>query len=74
MTPKAVAISLAAGELIGGVAAPFIAGRLADTFGLMAPFWFAAAAAAICGGLSLLLVETAPRKLKAVAPAPLIAV
>ena len=69
----AVAISLAAGELIGGVASPFIAGRLADAFGLAAPFWFAAGAAAVCGVLSLFLLETAPRKVKALAAAiPLI--
>jgi predicted MFS family arabinose efflux permease len=58
----AVAVSLASGELIGGVAAPYIAGRAGDAFGLDAPFWITAACALICGALSLLLVETAPAK------------
>ena len=64
---SAVAIALAAGELIGGVAAPAVAGRAADLFGMAAPFWISAAAAAFCGVLSLFLVETAPRKLRAAA-------
>jgi len=65
----AVAISLAAGELIGGVAAPTLAGRAADLFGASAPFWISAACALVCGFLSLLLTETAPRKLRAMAAA-----
>ncbi len=65
----AVAISLAAGELIGGVAAPALAGRAADIFGLAAPFWITAVCALVCAGLSLFLVETSPRKLRAVAAA-----
>jgi MFS family permease len=58
----AVAVSLASGELIGGVAAPAIAGRAADLFSLDAPFWISAACALVCGVLSLGLVETAPGK------------
>ena len=65
----AVAISLAAGELIGGVAAPALAGRAADLFGLAAPFWITAVCALVCAGLSLFLVETSPRKLRDVAAA-----
>jgi len=56
----AVAISLAAGEIIGGVVAPTLAGRMADLTGPGAPFWICAAAAGICGLLALLLKETAP--------------
>ena len=59
----AVAISLAAGELIGGVLAPTLAGRAADRFGAGAPFWICAACAGICGLLALLLTETAPAAL-----------
>ena len=65
----AVAISLAAGELIGGVLAPALAGRAADAYGLGAPFWIAGGCALACGLLSLLLIETAPRKLRAAAAA-----
>jgi len=61
----AVAIALAAGELIGGVAAPALAGRAADVYGLAAAFWIATADAGACGVLSLFLIETAPRKLRA---------
>jgi predicted MFS family arabinose efflux permease len=60
----AVAVSLASGELIGGVAAPAIAGRAADLYGLGAPFWITAGCALVCGALSLLLVETAPAKVR----------
>jgi MFS family permease len=60
----AVAASLASGELVGGVAAPAIAGRAADLYGLGAPFWITAGCALVCGALSLLLVETAPAKVK----------
>lgn len=63
----AVAVSLASGELIGGVAAPAIAGRAADLYGLGAPFWISAGCAIVCGLLSLFLVETAPAKRKAIA-------
>ncbi len=65
----AVAISLASGELIGGVAAPILAGKAADLFGPAAPFWISAGCAAACGILSLFLIETAPRKLRATATA-----
>ena len=57
---KAVAISLASGELIGGVLAPTLAGRAADVFGSGAPFWISGGCAAVCGVLSLLVLETAP--------------
>ncbi len=59
----AIAISLASGEVVGGVLGPLVAGKAADMFGLAAPFWIATAAAAICAVLSQFLVETAPRKL-----------
>lgn len=59
----AVAISLASGEIIGGVLAPTIAGRAADILGSGAPFWICAGCAGVSGLLSLLLVETAPAAL-----------
>ncbi len=52
------------GELVGGFAAPAIAGWSADVFGLRAPFFIAAGAACIAGLLALLLIETAPIKKK----------
>lgn len=52
------------GELVGGFAAPAIAGWSADAFGLKAPFFIAAGAAFVAGWLAFLLIETAPIKLK----------
>jgi MFS family permease len=48
------------GELIGGFAAPAIAGWSADAFGLHAPFLIAAGAALVAGIIAVLLTETAP--------------
>lgn len=59
----AVAISLASGEIIGGVFAPTLAGRIADVTGPGAPFWICAGCAGISGLLALLLTETAPAAL-----------
>jgi len=59
----AVAISLAAGEIFGGVLAPTVAGRVADLTGPGAPFWICAGCAVVSGLLALLLKETAPAAL-----------
>jgi MFS family permease len=59
----AVAISLASGEIIGGVIGPTVAGRVADITGPGAPFWICAACAGVSGLLALLLTETAPAAL-----------
>jgi MFS family permease len=48
------------GELVGGFAAPAIAGWSADTFGLHAPFLIAAGAAFFASIIAFLLIETAP--------------
>ena len=48
------------GELVGGFAAPAIAGWSADKFGLQAPFLIAAAAAFVAALIAFLLHETAP--------------
>ncbi|QHT65466.1 MFS transporter [Rhodocytophaga rosea] len=53
------------GELVGGFAAPAIAGWSADTFGMHAPFLIAASAAITAGLIGLLLIETAPLKVNA---------
>ena len=65
----AIAIALASGEVVGGILGPLVAGRAADMFGLAAPFWIAAGAAATCAVLSQFLTETAPRKLATAAAA-----
>jgi MFS family permease len=52
------------GELVGGFAAPAIAGWSADRFGLHSPFLIAAGASFIAGCIAFLLVETAPIKTK----------
>ena len=48
------------GELVGGFAAPALAGWSADMFGLQAPFLIAAGAAFTAGLIAFLLFETAP--------------
>ncbi len=52
------------GELVGGFAAPAIAGWSADTWGLHAPFLIAAGAAFAASIIAFLLIETAPAKVK----------
>jgi predicted MFS family arabinose efflux permease len=52
------------GELVGGVAMPWLAGRAADSTSLAAPMTIAAICA-FCGGVTcLFLRETAPRKVR----------
>jgi MFS family permease len=48
------------GELVGGFAAPAVAGWSADQFGLYAPFLIATGAALSAGLIAFLLYETAP--------------
>jgi MFS family permease len=50
------------GEAVGGFAAPAIAGKAADLYGLPAAMWIMAACAIVAGILSLGLKETAPAK------------
>lgn len=65
--PRALAASsmglvVMVGELVGGVAMPWVAGKAADETSLAAPMVIAAACA-LCGGVTaLFLKETAPRK------------
>jgi predicted MFS family arabinose efflux permease len=65
--PRALAASsmglvVMVGELVGGVAMPWVAGKTADETSLAAPM-IIAAACALCGGITaLFLKETAPRK------------
>ncbi len=50
------------GEAVGGFAAPAIAGKASDLYGLPASMWIMAGCAVIGGVLSLGLKETAPVK------------
>lgn len=63
LSATAVAVSLALGEIIGGVIAPAAAGRAADATSLAAPFWISFVCAVVSAVLTLFLAETAPRKL-----------
>jgi len=57
----ALGICMGAGELIGGVLSPYIAGRVADIVGLQAPLWIMAGLAFVAGFVALAVRETAPR-------------
>ena len=59
----ALGLCMGLGEIIGGAAAPFIAGYVADRVGLQAPLWIMTGLAVISGLLALGLRETAPRAL-----------
>lgn len=56
----AVAMSMGTAEILGGVISPPIAGWLADSYDLRAPFILSIALALCCGLLGLFLTETAP--------------
>ncbi|KQZ29043.1 MFS transporter [Caulobacter sp. Root1472] len=58
----AIGISMGLGEVIGGVASPFVAGWASDVAGLDAVMWMLAALAVAAGLVALGLEETAPRK------------
>jgi predicted MFS family arabinose efflux permease len=56
----ALGVCMGAGELIGGVFAPSIAGIAADAVGLQAPLWIMAGLALAAGLVALGIRETAP--------------
>jgi MFS family permease len=60
----ALGLIMGAGEVIGGVISPVLAGMAADRFGAEAPFWMSAGGAALATALALCLVETAPAALE----------
>jgi MFS transporter, ACS family, hexuronate transporter len=60
----AMAIIMGAGEVFGGVLAPFAAGWAADQVGLAAPMWILLGLCIAAGVLALALRETAPACLK----------
>ncbi|MFC4257126.1 MFS transporter [Altererythrobacter xixiisoli] len=61
LTASAIGLATAAGEVFGGVLAPFGAGALADSQGLSAPFLLCLGLAAACAMATLFLQESAPR-------------
>ena len=59
-TAAAMGLVVGAGEIFGGVIAPLVAGRIADSFGLNWPFIIAAVMALAAALVSTALVETNP--------------
>ena len=60
-TATVLGLVIGTGEILGGVASPFVAGAMADMFGLSAPLWIMLGLCLIAGVLALGLRETAPR-------------
>lgn len=54
-------VVMGTGEVLGGVLSPFLAGTLADGFGLSAPLWLMFGLTIAAGLCALGLVESAPR-------------
>lgn len=64
MVGSAVGIPTCAGELLGGVIMPIVAGGLADKFGLQYPMMMVGIAFAVITIISFTFVETAPKATK----------
>ncbi len=60
---------MGAGEIVGGVLSPSLAGYLADLVGLQAPLWMMFGLALVAGLVALGIRETAPRVLAPAAEA-----
>lgn len=65
-TATAMGLVVGVGELIGGFGGPWAAGWAADQSSLAAPMIAMAVCSGCAGLLSMALVETAPRKIKAI--------
>ncbi len=61
LATSAVGLSMGTAELLGGVAAPLLAGLAADRWGLQAVFYICIVLALSAAAVALLLTETAPR-------------
>ncbi|WP_333836276.1 MFS transporter [Novosphingobium sp.] len=61
LTATLTGVVMGIGEVLGGVLSPFIAGSLADRFGLAAPVWLMFGLCLVAGVLALGLIESAPR-------------
>jgi MFS transporter, ACS family, hexuronate transporter len=66
---SALGVCMGAGEIVGGVLSPSIAGYLADLVGLQAPLWMMLGLALVAGIVALGIRETAPRVLAPAAEA-----
>ena len=62
-TATALSLTMGISEVVGGVAAPYLAGGIADAYGLGAVMWILAGICLTCALLALMLKETAPRVL-----------
>jgi len=60
LTATAMSLTMGTSEIVGGVVAPLIAGKLADVHGLQITLWIVAGCAVAVGLAALLLRETAP--------------
>lgn len=61
LTATLTGVVMGTGEVLGGVLSPFIAGSLADVYGLAAPLWLMFCCTILAGLLTLGLIESAPR-------------
>jgi predicted MFS family arabinose efflux permease len=59
----ALGLCMGTGEILGGVLAPYLAGRASDNVGHAAPLWIMLCLSLAAAALALLLRETAPRVL-----------
>jgi predicted MFS family arabinose efflux permease len=64
-TATALGLCMGSGEVLGGVLAPWIAGRSADATSLAAPLWIMLGLTIVAGIVAMGLRETAPRILAA---------
>jgi MFS family permease len=62
LVTSAIGLSMGTAELLGGVVAPFIAGRAADSFGLAATLYLCIGCALAAGLVCLRLEETMPER------------
>lgn len=61
LTATLTGVVMGTGEVLGGVLSPFLAGTLADAYGLAAPLWLMLGCSVLAGFLTLGLIESAPR-------------
>jgi cyanate permease len=61
LTASLTGVVMGTGEVLGGVFSPFLAGTLADVYGLAAPLWLMVACTVLAGFCTLGLIESAPR-------------
>ncbi|HEY6869222.1 MAG TPA: MFS transporter, partial [Novosphingobium sp.] len=61
LTATLTGLVMGTGEVLGGVLSPFLAGSLADRFGLGAALWLMLAMTVLAGLCALGLIESAPR-------------